>query len=139
MGSERKVVAPTSAETGQPVQISDQQLATGLEVFGRIADLWGLSVREREIVLGLPPSTYERWRASRVMSERAPHIEERLSYVVRIYAALATLLPLPDRATAWVKQPNTAPPFGGRSALDRMLGGRVGDLKAVADYLDGQV
>jgi hypothetical protein len=45
---------------------------------------------------------------------------------------------MPRGQYAWVRQPNTAVPFGGRSALDRMLGGNVGDLFVVRQYLDAQ-
>lgn len=61
---------------------------------------------------------------------------ERLSYIFRIYGALEILLPVPERAAAWIKAPNTAPPFGWVTSLDRMLKGNAGDLKAVADYLE---
>jgi len=37
-----------------------------------------------------------------------------------------------------VREPNTAPLFGGRSALDRMMGGQVADLYVVRHYLDAQ-
>ena len=47
-------------------------------------------------------------------------------------------LPLPERADAWLRQPNTAPLFGGGSALQRMLGGQVADLFVVRQYLDAQ-
>jgi len=33
---------------------------------------------------------------------------------------------------------NTATPFGGRSALDRMLSSNVADLYVVRQYLDAQ-
>jgi hypothetical protein len=51
---------------------------------------------------------------------------------------LQILLPLKERADAWVRQPNAAPLFGGRSALDRMMGGQVADLYVVRHYLDAQ-
>jgi hypothetical protein len=63
---------------------------------------------------------------------------ERLSYIFGIYAALQVLLPRPDAADAWIRKPNAAPLFGGRSALDRMLSGQVGDLFLVRQYLDAQ-
>jgi Protein of unknown function (DUF2384) len=63
---------------------------------------------------------------------------ERLSYLFGIYAALQILLPVPERANAWIRKPNTAPFLGGQSALDRMLGGQVGDLFAVRQYLDAE-
>jgi len=46
----------------------------------------------------------------------------------------------PDEASAdaWVKKPNDAPLFNGRSALDRMLSGQVADLFVVRQYLDAQ-
>jgi len=37
-----------------------------------------------------------------------------------------------------VRQPNSAPPFGGNSALERMLSGQVADLYVVRQYLDAQ-
>ena len=63
---------------------------------------------------------------------------ERLSYLFGIYAALQILLPVAQQADAWVRKPNAAPVFGGKSALDRMLGGQVADLYVVRHYLDAQ-
>ena len=63
---------------------------------------------------------------------------ERISYVLGIHKALEILFPDPVRADAWVRRPNDAPLFGGRSALERMLGGNVSDLYVVRQYLDAQ-
>jgi len=63
---------------------------------------------------------------------------ERLSYIFGIYSALQVLLPKPEAADTWIKKPNTAPIFGGRSALERMLSGQVADLYIVRQYLDAQ-
>ena len=43
-----------------------------------------------------------------------------------------------ERADAWLRKPNDAPLFGGRTALDRMLAGQVSDLFVVRQYLDAQ-
>ena len=61
---------------------------------------------------------------------------ERLSYLLGIYKALQILLPETEAADGWVRRPNQAAIFGGRSALERMLGGNVGDLLVVRQYLD---
>ena len=61
---------------------------------------------------------------------------ERISYVLGIYKALQVLFPDPTRADAWLRKPNAALPFGGGSALDRMLSGNVADLFVVRSYLD---
>ena len=63
---------------------------------------------------------------------------ERISYVIGIYKALRILLPTAEAAHAWVRKPNAAYAFGGKSALERMLGGRVVDLVDVRRYLDAE-
>jgi hypothetical protein len=110
----------------------------GLRTFFRIAEQWGLSVEEQMRLLGLTArSTYFKWK-------RDPNVTlsrdtlERISYVLGIYKALQILLPDPRAADEWVKRPNAATPFGGRSALDRMLSGQVADLFIVRQYLDAQ-
>ncbi|MEJ1936244.1 antitoxin Xre/MbcA/ParS toxin-binding domain-containing protein, partial [Nostoc sp. NIES-2111] len=59
----------------------------------------------------------------------------RITHILDIHAALEGLLPVRDRADAWVHQPNQA--FGGRTALSHMLQGQVRHLKEVADHLAG--
>ncbi len=63
---------------------------------------------------------------------------ERISYIVGVYKALQILLPDEKAADEWVRRPNAAPLFSGRSALDRMLSGQVADLFLVRQYLDAE-
>ena len=63
---------------------------------------------------------------------------ERISYILGAYKALQILLPDEQAADEWVRRPNAAPPFGGQSAIDRMLSGQVSDLYVVRQYLDAQ-
>ena len=109
-----------------------------LRTFFRIAGAWKLANSEQMVLLGNPPkSTFFRWKqAEGVVLPR--DTLERISYVLGIYAALQVLLPDPAAADAWIRKPNTAPLFGGRSALDRMLSGQVGDLYLVRQYLDAE-
>lgn len=109
-----------------------------LRTFFRIAELWGLSVDEQMALLGVTArSTFFKWKkdADAVVPKDTL---ERISYVLGIYKALQILLPDEKAADAWIKRPNTAPLFGGRSALDRMLSGQVADLFVVRQYLDAQ-
>ena len=55
-----------------------------------------------------------------------------------IYKSLQILIPDARAADEWVRKPNAAPPFGGRSALERMLSGQVADLYVVRQYLDAE-
>ena len=53
-----------------------------------------------------------------------------------IHKALRHVFTEAERGYAWVLRPNRA--FGGKSALDRMLGGAPSDLTAVRNYLDAE-
>lgn len=104
----------------------------------RILDAWGVSNREQIMLLGNPPrSTFYRWKRGENVTLSKDTLE-RLSYIFGIYSALQVLLPKPEAADAWIKKPNTAPLFGGRAALERMLSGQVADLYLVRQYLDAQ-
>ena len=110
----------------------------GLRAFARIAEAWGLTIAEQLKLLGIGSrSTYFKWRR-----EREPRVPqdtlERLSYLLGIYKSLQILLPDAVAADSWVRQPNSAPLFGGRSALERMLSGQVADLYVVREYLDAE-
>lgn len=127
-----------TAPDRSPTPVSPQQIAAaGLRAFSRIAEQWKLSVDEQLRLLGDPPrSTFFAWRKHPDTAKVPRDTLERLSYILGIYKALQILLPDTDRADAWVRQPNEAPPFGGRPALERMLAGNVSDLHIVRSYLD---
>lgn len=122
-----------------PSALSDARLAqAGLRTFFRIAELWGLSVEEQITLLGGPArSTYFKWKKDGAAS-LSRDVLERLSYLLGIYKALQVLLPDEAAADAWVRKPNDAAPFGGVSALERMLSGHVADLYEVRRYLDAE-
>lgn len=115
-----------------------QLAAAGLRAFFRIAEAWGLGIDEQITLLGSPGrSTYFKWKREGATS-LPRDVLERISYLLGIYKALQILLPDAAAADAWVRKPNAAPPFGGRSALDRMLSGNVADLYLVRQYLDAE-
>lgn len=132
------MIRPASAKS-PPVDVrSPDTAAKVLPVFFRIADAWGLSAAEQQALLGVGKSTLAVWRSGRAKAGLDANVLERLSYVFGIYGALQILLPIPERADAWIRRPNSAPLFGGASALKRMLGGHVADLFAVHAYLNAQ-
>ena len=128
------VLAPES-----PVTISPERMASaGLRTFARIAEVWGLTVDEQLRLLGQPPrSTYFAWRKQPEKAALPRDTLERLSNILGIYKSLQILLPDAAAADGWVRQPNSATPFGGGTALARMLAGNVSDLNLVRRYLDG--
>ena len=109
-----------------------------LRTFFRIAKLWSLSVEEQMILLGLTArSTFFKWKKD-PNAVLPKDTLERISYILGVYKALQLLLPDEKAADEWVRRPNAAPLFAGRSALDRMLSGQVADLFVVRQYLDAQ-
>jgi hypothetical protein len=112
--------------------------AAGLRAFARMAELWRLSLDEQLTLLGQPPrSTFYAWRKQPEAARLPRDTLERLSNLLGIYKSLQILLPDTTAADAWLRQPNRAPLFGGRSALQLMLAGNVSDLNLVRRYLDG--
>ena len=53
-----------------------------------------------------------------------------------VHKALRIVFREPQRGYDWVHAPNSA--FGGKSALDVMLGGELTDLMRVRRYLDSE-
>jgi hypothetical protein len=114
----------------------DHLAGPALRTFFAIAEAWRLTNDEAMKLLGDPPrSTFYEWKRAGE-GRLARDTLERISYVLGIYKALQILLPDPAAADGWIRKPNTAPLFGGRSALDRLLSGNVGDLFVVRQYLD---
>jgi hypothetical protein len=126
-------VTPDAQRSHRP-ELTPQKVAAAMRAFFRIAAAWGLSNEQAQVLLGRPArSTFYKWK--RRPAAAVPHdTVRRLSYVLGIYKALQILLKSPAQADAWVSRPNAA--FGGRSALECMLGGDVTDLAAVRRYLD---
>jgi hypothetical protein len=136
---ESKMPALERASQVRPQPTKKDISAAGLRAFFNISRDWALSEQEQLILLGQPSrSTYYKWKSAPETADVKRDTLERLSYVLGVYKALQILLPDLAAADAWVKKPNTAPLLGGKSALDRMLGGNVGDLLAVRQYLDAQ-
>lgn len=129
----------TAARSTPPQADRKAMSGPALRTFFRIADLWALSLEEQMVLLGTPSrSTFFKWKRSPDTTTLPKDTLERISYLLGIYKALQLLLPDERAADAWVRKPNTATPFGGQSALDRMLSGHVSDLYVVRQYLDAQ-
>ena len=63
-------------------------------------------------------------------------LKARLSNLMGVHKALRIIFREPQRGYAWIRAANSA--FGGKSALDVMLGGELTDLMRVRRYLDNE-
>jgi hypothetical protein len=127
-------VASADALRRDPIQVA--QVAA--KQFFRITALWGLSATEEQLLLGVGRTSYFALKKGQIKAGLDAATLERVSYVFNIHEALNVIFSNADQANAWVRKPNAAPMFGGRTALERMLSGRTGDLYAVNQYLQGQ-
>ena len=123
----------------QPEFVAASELGgPALRAFFKLAEQWELRIGDQRRLLGDPPeSTFYKWKRQQEGS-LGRDVLERISYLLGIYKDLQILFPDASQADAWVRKPNEAPLFGGRSALERMLSGNVADLYVVRQYLDAQ-
>ena len=68
----------------------------------------------------------------------SPDLIERISYLLNIHAALRILFSNPESVYQWIRKPNKAPFYNGRSAMEIMMQGRVVDLWSVASRLNAE-
>ena len=119
---------------------SKRTIDAALQAFFNITNSWGLSAYEERILLGSPTEvTFAKWKSRKSANRLQRDTLERISYIVGIYIDLNILLPSTQAANEWMKKPNTAPLFQGRSALKQILTGNITDLANVRSYLNSQI
>ncbi len=125
----------TRAPNFVPDQITDEEggamLRAVLNLFGK----WDITDEKAAVLLDLPVRTYRRWKAGQP-GRLDRDMKARLSNLLGIHKALRIIFVDPNRTYAWIKARNEA--FGGRSALDVMLGGELTDLMRVRRYVDAE-
>lgn len=138
MSKEKNGSMVAEGAAARPRDEEGRVVRAGLSAFFTIVAAWGLKDEEKRVLLGRPSkATFYRWKAGATGHPSADTLE-RISYILGIYRALQILFRDAKLADDWVRRPNLAFPFGGRSALDRMLSGHVADLFVVRRYLDAE-
>ena len=128
-------------KAAQPIPLVDNAAMSrvAVKLFLGIADEWQLTDEQRCTLAGLGTrTTLHNWKQKLAAGEPiklGKDTLERLSYLAGIYKAVQLLFSDPVQWKNWVRKPNRD--FGGTSALERMLGGRIVDLVDVRRYLDG--
>ncbi|WP_163264431.1 MbcA/ParS/Xre antitoxin family protein [Chelativorans alearense] len=125
----------TAAPEFVPAPITDAEAAAMFRAAVNLFARWGLSDEQASLLLDLSVRTYRRWKAGEI-GRIDRDGKARLSNLMGIHKALRIIFREPQRAYQWVAKPNAA--FGGRSALDIMLGGELTDLMRVRRYLDAE-
>ena len=117
-------------------QITDREAEAMARAVIRLFEKWQLSdVEARELLGGLAPRTYARWKAGepgRIDRDLAT----RLSLLMGIHKGLRYLFSDAGRGYAWVGKPNRA--FGDLTPLAVMARGDIFSLARVRSYLDAE-
>jgi len=118
-----------------PTPITDSEAAATFRAALNLFRLWSVTDENSAVLLDLPIRTYRRWKAGDI-GRIDRDTKARLSNLMGIHKALRIIFNEPRRGYAWIQAPNAA--FGGRTALDVMLGGELTDLMRVRRYLDSE-
>lgn len=118
-----------------PAPITDAEAAATFRAALNLFRLWSVTDENAAVLLDLPVRSYRRWKAGEI-GRIDRDTKARLSNLIGIHKALRIIFSEPQRGYAWIQAPNAA--FGGRTALEVMLGGELTDLMRVRRYLDGE-
>ena len=124
-----------SPRPAEPFEVTSDAARAAQVAFVRLMKLWGVRNPDAARLLGhTSPRTYQRWKAGQYHGSLSVDVVERISNLLGIHKALGILFESKTQRDAWVGKPNAA--FGGASALELMLGGRLVDLMRVRRYVD---
>jgi hypothetical protein len=125
----------TAARDFAPAPITDEEAAAAFRAALNLFRLWSVTDEQAATLLDLPVRSYRRWKAGEI-GRIDRDSKARLSNLLGIHKALRIIFSEPNRGYAWMRAPNSA--FGGRTALEVMLGGELTDLMRVRRYLDSE-
>ncbi len=125
----------TEARPFSPEPLTDDEAAAMFRAALNLFRLWGVTDDQAATLLDLPRRTFARWKAGD-LGRIGRDGKARLSNLMGVHKALRIIFREAPRGYAWIRAPNDA--FGGRSALDVMLGGELTDLMRVRRYLDAE-
>ena len=118
-----------------PEPITDEEAGAMFRAALNLFRLWGVNDDQAATILDVPRRTFARWKVGDI-GRLGRDGKARLSNLMGIHKALKIVFSEASRGYGWIKAPNAA--FGGRSALDVMLGGELTDLMRVRRYLDAE-
>ncbi len=125
----------TAPEAFVPSPISDAEGAAMFRACVNLFERWRVTDVQASVLLDLPARSFARWKSG-ALGRIGRDQKSRLSNLMGIHKALRLIFRDATRGYDWIRQPNAV--FGGRSALEVMLGGELTDLMRVRRYLDAE-
>ncbi len=119
------------ARTHQPVERN----AVALKAYSRVAEAWGLTVKEAAGLADMSESTWKRAKKPNFAGELTKDQLLRLSAVIGIFKSLELYFSDP-LAKTWIIRPNSGPFFGGARPIDVAIEGGLPQILSIRTYLD---
>lgn len=127
---------PRTASNPEIPQITAEEASAAARAVIRLFEKWKLSdANAREILGGLAPRTYARWKTGHP-PRLTRDLTTRLSLLLGIHKSLRILFSDPQRAFNWVRTPNDI--FDGSAPAEIMAEGSMFALARVRSYLDAE-
>ena len=115
----------------EPAQIN----VVALKAYARVADAWGLNLKEAAALADMSETTWKRAKKPDFAGDLTRDQLLRLSAVIGIYKSLELYFSEP-LARGWFTRLNTGPLFGGGRPIDTAIEGGLPQILAVRTYLD---
>ena len=125
----------TEAKPFSPDPIKDDEAGAMFRAALNLFQLWDVTDDQAATLLDLTKRTYARWKTGDI-GRIGRDGKARLSNLMGIHKALRIVFNDAVRGYTWVQTANDA--FGGRSALDIMMGGEITDIMRIRRYLDAE-
>lgn len=115
----------------EPAQIN----VVALKAYARVAEAWGLSLKEAAALADMSETTWKRAKKPDFAGDLTKDQLLRLSAVIGIYKSLELYFS-ESLAKSWFTRSNTGPLFGGGRPVDIAIEGGLPQILAVRTYLD---
>jgi Protein of unknown function (DUF2384) len=119
-----------------PIGLPRGRITGPVVTFARLLNQWHLNLQDAAILLGSEPSdlSYVRSILGGLTTLRKRDEKDRIAYLFRIKALLASLFRNDGYENEWLRQPHAA--LGGESPLALLREGSMRNLIRVVDYVE---
>lgn len=119
------------AQARRPAEIT----AVALKAYARVAETWGLNLKEAAGLADMSESTWKRAKKPGFAGDLTKDQLLRLSALIGVYKSLELYFSEPI-AKAWIARQNTGPLFNGARPVDTAIEGGLPQILNIRTYLD---
>jgi len=111
-------------------------LGAAFRLGNNILEKWGCSAIEKQAILGMSKSSYQRYKKDNDSANLSSDQLERISYIANIHQSLRMVFSNPDNVYGFMAMKNKNPYFNGESPLSLIRSGNFGALYEVFKRID---